>query len=125
MMEKVGRPDDYQRWADDATTLHELAQEVLPQTPKVRLRIPESLADRAVAAWQRDDETLSLAPESDEERSVRRDAGTLALIGEFIEETGARDGDHVTFELDAWILGNALEAADRAGCLDIFPPRSQ
>jgi hypothetical protein len=82
------------------------------------------LADRAVAAWQRDEEPVNLLPETDEQRSIRRDAGTLALIGEFIEETGVEDGDDVAFELDAWLLGNALEAADRAGQLDIFPPRT-
>lgn len=46
---------------------------------------------------------------------VRHEAATLALIGNAIEATGIEDGDEVAFELDAWLLGSALTAADRAG----------
>jgi hypothetical protein len=63
----------------------------------------------------------SLTRESAEQRSIRKDAGTLALIGQSIEETGIEDGDDVLFRLDAWILGVALEAADKAGRLEVFP----
>jgi hypothetical protein len=121
----VGPVDNYVEWAADAGGLHDLAQELLPQSPKVRVRIPRLLADRAVAAWQRDEEEVNPSMETEEQRSVRLDARTFALIGEFIEETGIEDGDDVVFELDAWTLGNALEAADRAGRLDIFPRRPE
>ena len=115
----MGMEKNYEDWAADAGTLHELAQEFLPQSPKVQMWLPRVLADRAVTAWQRVEEPGNLSPETYERRSIRDDAGTLALIGQSIEETGIQDGDDVIFKLDAWILGNALEAADRAGRLDL------
>jgi hypothetical protein len=115
----MGMERNYEDWVADAGTLHELAQEFLPQSPKVQVRLPRDLADRAVTAWQRDEEPGNLPRETAEQRSIRDDAGTLALIGQSIEETGIEDGDAVVFKLDAWILGIALEAADRAGRLDL------
>ena len=116
----VGVEKNYEEWAADAGAFHQLAQQLLPQSPMVRVRLPRSLADRAVAAWQRDEEPGKLAVETAEQRSVPDDAGTLALIGQSIEE----DGDDVLFKLDAWVLGVALVAADVAGRLHVFPPRS-
>ena len=110
---------NYEDWAADAGALHELAQQLLPQTPKVQVRLPRELADRAVSAWQRDEDPGNLPQETAEQRSIRDDAGTLALIGQSIEETGVEDGDDVLFRLDVWILGVALEAADKAGGLDL------
>jgi len=118
----MGMEKNYEDWAADSEKLHELAQELLPQTPTVELRISRSLADVAVAAWQREEEPGELPPETDEQTAVRGDAATLALIGQSIEESGIEDGDDVIFKLDAWVLGNALEAADRAGRLQVFPP---
>jgi hypothetical protein len=74
-----------------------------------------------VAAWQHDEDPGNLAQETVEQESVRGDAATLALIGQSIEETGIDEGDDVLFRLDAWILGVALEAADKAGRLEVFP----
>jgi hypothetical protein len=121
----VGTEENYQQWRADAHTLHELAQQLLPQTPKIQCRISRTLADRAVNAWARDEESGEASPETNEERSLRDDAATLALIGQSIEETGVEDGDEVLFRIDAWLLGNALESADRAGQLDVFPPDPQ
>lgn len=87
---------NYERWADDAEKLYQLGPQLLQQTPSVELRIPRSVADAAVAA-------------------------TFSLIGQSIEETGMEDGDQVIFKLDAWILGNALEAADKAGRMGDLP----
>ncbi len=112
---------NYEDWAQDADALHELAQQLLPQSPKVQVRLPREVADRAVAAWQRYEDPGTLPRETDEQRSIRNDAGTLALIGQSIEETGIEDGDGVLFKLDAWILGVALEAADKAGRLEVLP----
>jgi hypothetical protein len=117
----VGMEKNYEDWAADAGVLYELAQQLRPQTPKIQVRLPRELADRAVAAWQRDEDPGNLAQETDEQRSIRDDAGTLALIGQSIEETGIEDGEDVLFRLDAWILGVALEAADKAGRLEVFP----
>jgi hypothetical protein len=111
---------NYEDWAADAGALHELAQQLLPQSPKVQVRLPRELADRAVAAWQREEDPGNLRQETAEERTLRNDAATLALIGQSVEETGIEDGDDVLFKLDAWILGVALEAADKAGRLEVF-----
>lgn len=113
--------NNYEEWAADAGVLHELAQQLPPQSPKVQVRLTRELADRAVAAWERDEDTAISLRETAEQRSIRDDAGTLALIGQSIEETGIEDGDHVLFTLDAWILGVALEATDRAGRSEVFP----
>ena len=43
--------------------------------------------------------------------------GTLALIGLAIQERGRPDADCIAVELDAWEVGNALEAADDMGLL--------
>jgi hypothetical protein len=120
----VGTEKNYDDWAADAGALYELAQQLLPQSPKIQVRLHRHLADRAVAAWRRDDESGTLPPGTPERRCIRSDAGTLALIGQSIEETGVEDGDDVIFRLDAWILGVALEAADKADRLDLFPPQS-
>ena len=73
-------------------------------------------------ARQREEDSGELLHETHEQRTLRDEAATFALIGQSIEDSGVEDGDHVIFKLDAWLLGNALEAADRAGRLDAFPP---
>ncbi len=111
---------NYDDWAADTQQLYELAQELCPQSPLIELRVSRQLADKAVAAWHREDEPGELPHETSHQRSTRDGAATLALIGAAIEETGVEDGDQVVFKLDAWVLGNTLEAADRAGRLDVF-----
>jgi hypothetical protein len=111
---------NYEDWASDAEQLYELVQVLLPQTPRVELSVPRALADRAVDAWHRDEIAGDLHDETDAERTVRDQAATLALIGQSIEDNGVENGDQVVFKLDAWLLGNALEAADKAGRLDLF-----
>jgi hypothetical protein len=118
----VDAPANFDEWASDAAQLYDLAQELLPQTPRVELTISRTLADRAVSAWHRDEVLADLDDETDAQRTIRDEAATLALIGQSIEESGVEDGDQVLFKLDAWLLGNALEAADRAGRLDLTPP---
>jgi hypothetical protein len=46
---------------------------------------------------------------------VRHRAGTLALIGQAIEQTGRPDGAEIVCELDAWNIGVAMDAADDQG----------
>jgi len=121
----VDEPANFDGWASDAERLYELAQELLPQTPRVELTVSRTLADRAVAAWHRDEDLADLENETDAQRTIRDEAATLALIGKSIEESGVEDGDKVLFKLDAWLLGNALEAADRAGRLEVFPRPTQ
>lgn len=118
----MGTPVNYEEWESDAEQLHQLAQVLLPQTPRVELTVPRTLADRAVAVWQREEHAGDLESETDAQRAVRDEAATLALIGQSIEDSGMENGELVVFKLDAWVLGNALEAADRAGRLDLASP---
>jgi hypothetical protein len=64
----MGMEKNYEDWAEDAGVLHELAQQLLPQSPKVQVRLHREAADRAVAAWQRDEDpgvSLGSPPNSD------------------------------------------------------------
>jgi hypothetical protein len=63
---------NYREWTAEVGTLHDVAQELLFQTPKVPARLPRTLADRAVAAWQRDEEPGEVSQETDEQRSIRQ-----------------------------------------------------
>jgi hypothetical protein len=45
----MGIEKNSEDWAADAGKLHELAQELLAQTPTIEVRISRSLADEAVA----------------------------------------------------------------------------
>lgn len=81
----------------------------------MKVRLPGKLADAALRAWHRTDEGDTSHDESPSERLVRHQAGALALIGLAIEERGQRlDGD-VVVTLDAWQIGDALNAADDRG----------
>lgn len=61
----------------------------LATLPAVDVTLPRDLAERAVAAWHRDDDGSRKA-ERLEERIERHRAGTLALIGLSIVERGRR-----------------------------------
>ena len=52
------------------------------QDLRVEVRLPQRLADKAVAAWQRDESgDADMDNESSEQAQVRTGAGTLGLIG--------------------------------------------
>ena len=105
-------PDDLQRqYLLEAETLAQVGAAIFRQPTKVRVRLPRNLADLAVAAWRRDDGSLS-DPETTEQRATRHQAGTLALIGLCIEQTGQPDRGEVVCELDSWYIGTALDAAE-------------
>ena len=61
---QVGNYDD---WAIDAEELHLLARELDLQTPKVEVHIARRLADKAVAAWRREDDADDLLDETPEQ----------------------------------------------------------
>ena len=105
-------------WDRDVEVLHELARELYPQPLQVQVRISRRLADLAVAAWQREESDGERHEETSEQATARDEAATLALIGLAIEETGVSSGNDVVFKVDAWLVGNALSAADKAGRLD-------
>ena len=105
---------NYGVWEADARLLQSMWDYLLPQSPVVQIRLPKAVAAEVLAAWQRDDGEGNLPKESLDQGVIRDQAATLALIGLAIESTGAEEGDEVVFELDAWVLGNALSAADWA-----------
>ncbi|GAA1846390.1 hypothetical protein [Brevibacterium marinum] len=98
----------------EAKTLGELGAALREQQiPRIPVRIPRTLAETAVAAWQRDaGEGGTLDEETFEERIARQRAGTLALIGIAVEERGQRDSDCVVVDLHPEQIGVAMDAAD-------------
>jgi hypothetical protein len=105
--------DERQRlYREDATTLCEIGAMLAgTDLPRIEIRLPRTLAERAVAAWQRDEDG-SAPRETAEQRSARHKAAALALIGLSIETDGRWDGDHVTVGLSPDLIGDALNAAD-------------
>lgn len=106
--------DELSRWREDAAILADIGALLFDQETVVEVRLPRVLAVAAVAAWQREDDQGDFDPgaESCEERIVRHRAGTLALIGAALEDRGRADGDEVIVRLDAWFVGDSLNAAD-------------
>lgn len=108
------------QWRKDEQLLAEIGSALAPQVNRVEVRVPRPLADAAEAAWQRNDQTSNGESETEEARRSRRCAASLALIGLSIAERGRVEGDTVVVELDAWFIGDALNAADDHGL--IGPP---
>jgi hypothetical protein len=103
---------DEQSYREDAATLAEIGDALFAaRLPAVRVRLPKELADRAVAAWQRDDGD-AVGDETPEQAANRHRAGTLALIGLTIEQCGELVGDVVVVDLDPVFVGLAVDAAD-------------
>lgn len=110
----VSTDDARARWESDESLLAHIGAYLFPQATEVEVRVARDLADKAVAAWQRDDDGVP-PDETCEERIVRTRAAALALIGCALEERGRADGDEVVVKLDAWFIGDALHAADDHG----------
>lgn len=122
----LGTGGSYSQWAADEAVLGQIGRALFTQRAAVMVRIPANLAAEAVRSWERDDEGGDLPSESSEQASARHRAGTLALIGLAIKESGRPDGHDVTAELNAWEIGNALEAAEDLDLLaDIISPPHQ
>lgn len=98
--------------ADEGELLAEIGQALMPQNLRVSVLLPRELADRAVQAWERDDNDPDVG-ESEENRLQRVRAGHAALIGLAVEERGSKlpNGD-VRVDLQAWQVGVALETND-------------
>lgn len=105
----------YEVWGRDADTLAEIGRELLGQVTRVSVRLPRLLAEAAVASWDRDSRDEELPTETPEQWGTRDRAATLSLIGPSITDEGVWEGDEVVVDLDAWFIGNALQAADDAG----------
>ncbi len=81
-----------------------------PQISRIRVRLPRSVAESAVAAWDRE-ELGGIGEESREEYELRDDAAELALIGLAITSRGVWDGEEVVVDLDVAQISAALQAA--------------
>lgn len=82
------------------------------ELPSIEVRLPRALGEQAVAAWERTGNEGELEPETFEQRTQRRRAATLALIGLSIVSVGRWEGDEVIVELHPDLIGVALDAAD-------------
>lgn len=112
--------DDFlAQWRKDERVLADIGAVLFDQETAVEVRLPRELADTAVEAWKRDDEdeNLELSDESCEDYIVRHRAGALGLIGAAVEDRGHAEGDDIVVELDAWFIGDALNAADDRGLI--------
>jgi hypothetical protein len=97
----------------EAATLAEVGATLRAASlPPVEVRLPAALAERAVAAWERDDVVPLVDPEPLADRRTRHLAGTLALIGLAIRDRGTPDGDEVVVALPVELAGVAMDAAD-------------
>jgi hypothetical protein len=113
----------YSARREEADLLAEIGRYLFGQDLRVRVQLPAALAARAVAGWERDDTEAPTQDEAPAERTIRHEAGALALIGLAIEERSTTSGgDDVTVELDAWQIGTALDAAEERGLLDGLTP---
>lgn len=96
--------------------LAEVGQPIFGQKTLVTVRLPGALAGKALAAWRRDDGSQTHGNETTTtEVRARTRAGTLALGGLSIDQSGRPDGDEVLVDLDAWYIGTAYDAAEEAG----------
>jgi hypothetical protein len=80
--------------------------------PRIEVRLPRDLADRAVTAWERDDNEGPVEPETHEQRTLRHRAGSLGLIGLAIQERGRWEDGRVVVELNPSEIGVAIDASD-------------
>ncbi|MFF0251869.1 hypothetical protein ACFYPW_05185 [Micromonospora zamorensis] len=100
----------YVRYQEDRTVLAAIGAHLDPQISRVSVRLPRSLAESAVDAWDRE-ESGGIGEESREEYELRDDAAELALIGLAITSRGVREGEEVVVELDIVQIAAALRAA--------------
>jgi hypothetical protein len=115
--------EEYLEWSRDGEVLAAIGRAFFPQNLRVAVRLPKQLAERAVAAWERDGSEDQLPAETPEQTAARHRAASLGLIGLTLQQRGIDEGDEVAVELDAWYIGQALDAAHDDGLLtDLRPP---
>jgi hypothetical protein len=102
--------EQYLRYRQDRTVLAAIGACLDRQVSRIIVRLPRSLAESAVAAWNRE-ELGGIGEESREEFELRDDAAELAWIGLAISERGVRDGGEVVVDLDVVEVAAALQAA--------------
>ncbi|GAB2587173.1 hypothetical protein GCM10027168_19950 [Streptomyces capparidis] len=100
----------YLRFQQDRTVLAAVGTHLDPQIGRISVRLPRSVAEAAVAAWERE-EPAGGGEESREEHELRADAAELALIGLAISARGVWDAEGVVVDLDVVRIAAALRAA--------------
>ena len=106
-----------EQWRRDAVLLRTIGHRFERLAlPTATVRLPSGLAERAAAAWDRDD-IGPLGREDAAARLVRDRAATLALIGAAVRRCGRREGDDVVVELGAELIAQALDAAENAAAV--------
>ena len=95
----------------EASVLREIGKHLTLDQPELLVRLPRHLAERAVAAWERDD-MADVENETAEQTRHRHQAGTLALIGCAIQARGRYEGEEALVELTPGEIALAIEAAD-------------
>lgn len=108
---------DSDRWPLDEAALAQLGAQLSSEPLLVEVRLPAALAKQAEAAWLRED-LEGHEDETPAKAITRARAGTWALIGLAVHERGRRDGEDVLVEVDAWHVGQALDAAEEHGLLN-------
>lgn len=83
---------------------------LVPQIGRVSVRLPRSVAESAVAAWDRE-ELDEIGDESHDEYALRDDAAELALIGLAVTSRGVWHAEEVVVDLDVVQIAAALRAA--------------
>lgn len=110
--------ESQRRYRQDAVVLGEIGWHLVrSELPMVQVRLPRSLAEKAVAAWERDEDTGPLNTEDLEQRTQRHRAATLALIGLSIVKGGVWDRDEVVVPVSPEVIGISVDASDA------LPPR--
>lgn len=106
--------EEYLRYQQDATVLATIGAHLDPQISPINVRLPRSLAELAVAAWNRE-EPNDIAEASREQHELRSGAADLALMGLAISSRGVPDGEEVVVDLDVVQIAAALLAFAKAG----------
>ncbi|MCX4718805.1 hypothetical protein [Streptomyces virginiae] len=102
--------EEYVRYRQDRTVLASIGAHLDPRIGQIRVRLPRSVAESAVAAWDRE-ELGRVGEESREEYELRHAAAELAFIGLAISSHGVWDGEEVVVDLDVVQIAAALQAA--------------
>jgi hypothetical protein len=103
---------DQQQFRRDAELLAQLGASLNREDlPDIEVRLPRTLAQAVVAAWERAD-LNDWDTETPEQRAVRLRAAALALIGLAVKERGRQEADTVVVALPPDLIGAALDAAD-------------
>jgi enolase len=105
----VDEREQYVRYREDAKVLAAIGECVQAQAGRVTVRLPRTVADAAVAAWERD-ESAGPGEESRAQHALRDRAAELALIGLAVSERGRWEGEEVVIGLDVASAGAAVRA---------------